>query len=463
MAQCPENIDFEKGNFSRWDCDTGSLFNFGGNRVLIMNSSPPTINRHVMQSLADGNDKDYYGGFPVNCPNGSGHSIRLGNSLAGGGAERVSYTFTIPAGQEKFSLVYNYAIVLEDPDHLPKEQPRLSIEVMNVTDNILDTCSSFDFVANGSLPGFFISPKSDPGVPIRCKNWSAASINLDNKAGKTFKVSFITTDCLLGEHFGYAYIDVNSSCSNTIEGTVYCASDPSLTLKGPPGFQSYRWFNNANITLGSAQTITFTPPPQGGDTVYVEFVPYNGYGCVDTVTAYLWDTLRVTASAGLDREFCVNDTIKIGQLPVAGIVYSWSPAAGLSDTRSANPVAVPVSSALYTLTATSPGGGCIATDAVSLVKKCNPIDIYVPNAFSPDGDGKNDVLRPSLYGFRNIRYFRVYNRYGQLLYHGGNGLTGWDGKIRGKPAATQTVVWMMEAEDAYGRIHKGQGTSILIR
>jgi len=70
-----------------------------------------------MYSAIGGGGIDPYGGFPVNCPNGSGHSIRLGNNSAGREAEGVSYDFTIPAGANTYNLIYNYAVVFPDPGH----------------------------------------------------------------------------------------------------------------------------------------------------------------------------------------------------------------------------------------------------------------------------------------------------------------------------------------------------------
>jgi gliding motility-associated-like protein len=460
-AQCPANIDFEKGDFSGWECYIGTIEqNTGIIRLLL---SAPTYNRHEIQSSFPGDGNDYWGGFPKNCPNGSNHSIRLGNESTGRGAESISYTFTIPAGQNNFSLVYNYAVVLQDRGHPPNQQPRLSIEVLNITDNKIDSCSSFDFVINGNLPGFKTSPHEQDSTPVRYKDWSAAFINLEGNAGKTFKISFTTTDCSQSGHFGYAYIDLSTGCSSTPLGSVFCPDDNFVNLIAPPGFQSYKWFNTTNTTLGTAQNLYLDPLPRAGDTLYVEFTPYNGYGCVDTLTAYLSDTLTVKADAGPDREFCANPSIRLGAISKPGEIYTWSPAIGLSDPQISNPVASPFASTQYTLTVTNTGGGCKSTDVVNLVKKCDVIEIYVPGAFTPDGNGTNDRLRPVLYGFSKVNYFRVYNRLGHLLYAANSDTPGWDGAIKGKPAGTQTVVWMIEAVDAYGRIEKRQGTSILIR
>jgi len=140
VAQCPLNIDFEQGSFAGWQCYTGYIF---FDKITLVPSSPDT-NRHLIIA-APNSETDYFGGFPKLCPNGSGFSVRLGNDGALANAESISYTFTIPAGQNDFSLVYNYAVVFEDPGHAQNEQPRLRIEVMNITDNKIDPCSSFDY------------------------------------------------------------------------------------------------------------------------------------------------------------------------------------------------------------------------------------------------------------------------------------------------------------------------------
>src|SRR5256885_6513074 len=107
--ECPPNIDFENGNFDGWECYIGNASESNGvNHILLQPSGGPVYNRQTMYS---GNtaELDQYGGFPVSCPNGSGHSIRLGNNEAGTEAEGISYTFTIPQGRDVYSLIYYYA------------------------------------------------------------------------------------------------------------------------------------------------------------------------------------------------------------------------------------------------------------------------------------------------------------------------------------------------------------------
>ena len=78
---CPPNIDFENGTFDGWQCYIGSVAEVSGQNVISITPSGPVLDRHTMYT-SNSNQLDPYGGFPVNCPNGSGHSIRLGNDQA---------------------------------------------------------------------------------------------------------------------------------------------------------------------------------------------------------------------------------------------------------------------------------------------------------------------------------------------------------------------------------------------
>ncbi len=372
-AQCPPNIDFEQGDFTGWECWVGNVdvFNFTNritwNPILpVQPSLFPT--RFQMLSSATGNGLDPYGGFPRNCPNGSGYSIQLGNNQSGAEAEGVSYTFTIPAGQNQFNLIYHYAVIFQGPIHENYEQPRMVIDIYNLTDSVKIDCASFEFFkdVNNTLPGFFLSPNPGGNTPVWCKNWSAASIKLDGQAGKTIQLFFKTTDCTRTGHFGYAYIDVNTECSSSFIGAAYCPDDTTVNVTAPFGYQFYQWWDIANpaVILGNTQTINFTPPPPSGMTLQVALEPYDGYGCPDTLTVQLLDTLNVFANAGPDMLSCQNAPVQLGMNPTPGFVYSWSPITGLNNPNISNPIATLSVTTQYVLTVRNSGGGCLTTDTV---------------------------------------------------------------------------------------------------
>lgn len=364
-AQCPPNLDFELGDFTGWNCYSGT---FNGTVNMNPIPIPPNPGRHDMISATSSPTRDPWGNFPTLCPNGSGYSIRMGLETTGTTTDRVTYTFTIPPTQNEFSLIYHYAIVINNSGGHPANiQPRLTVAVRNLTDNTTDPCSSFDIAYSNAnpLPGFQNSPVN-PNVKF--KPWAANSINLDGNAGKTIEISFTSTGCGApgGTHFGYAYVDLNSECSSSFIGATFCPDDAFINVTAPFGYETYKWWNVNDPTtiLANTQTINFTPPPPAGTTLQVAVTPYAGYGCNDTLTAVLLDTLTVTANAGPDRLSCQNAPVQLGTTPRPGFVYSWSPVTALTDPAISNPISTPSVTTQYILTVTNAGGGCLTRDTV---------------------------------------------------------------------------------------------------
>ena len=365
VAQCPPNIDFERGDFSNWLIHTGF---FNGTLTMAPVPVAPIPGRHDIVSSSTLPAFDPWGQFPTLCPNGSGYSVRIGVQNTGTNADRVTYTFTIPPTQNNFSLIYNYAIVINNTGGHPANiQPRLIVSVKNITDNTIDTCASFDIAYSNAnpLPGFQDAPSN---TNIKFKPWAANSINLNGNAGKTIEVSFTATGCGAGggTHFGYAYIDVNTQCQSSFLGAAYCPDDTTVNVTAPFGYQFYKWWDIANpaVILATTQTINFTPPPPSGMTLQVALEPYDGYGCFDTLTVQLMDTLNVFATAGPDTISCQNAPVQLGVNPSPGFVYSWSPTFNLSNPNISNPIATPSVTTQYVLTVRNFGGGCLTTDTV---------------------------------------------------------------------------------------------------
>ncbi|HXB91685.1 MAG TPA: gliding motility-associated C-terminal domain-containing protein, partial [Puia sp.] len=140
----------------------------------------------------------------------------------------------------------------------------------------------------------------------------------------------------------------------------------------------------------------------------------------------------------------------------------WSPADGLSNPDIRNPIAIlPEGSTTYTLKATT-DGGCDAIASIT-IKSYGVADIFVPSAFSPNGDGHNDVLRALPVGIREFKYFAVFSRWGQRVFYTANASKGWDGLINGNVQELGTYVWMAGGIDYAGNWVQRKGTVILVR
>ena len=168
--------------------------------------------------------------------------------------------------------------------------------------------------------------------------------------------------------------------------------------------------------------------------------------------------------AGNDTIAAINQPIQLNvvERSTAGVIqYSWSPVNFLSNPDIANPIATLPYDYRYIVTGTT-AEGCEGKDDI-LIKVYKGPEIYVPSGFTPDSDGLNDLLAPVPVGIKEFRFFRVFNRWGQLVYSTSNPYKGWDGKINGVLQATGTYVWMAEAIDFKGNLVTRKGVTTIIR
>ena len=112
----------------------------------------------------------------------------------------------------------------------------------------------------------------------------------------------------------------------------------------------------------------------------------------------------------------------------------------MDDPNVASPTASPTTTTEYQLLVTD-ANGCTDSDEV-LVEVEYILDIVLPNAFTPNGDGKNDTYRPVLLGGGTLIDFTIFNRYGEAVFHSTDLSNGWDGTINGKPAELETYLVM---------------------
>ncbi len=144
-----------------------------------------------------------------------------------------------------------------------------------------------------------------------------------------------------------------------------------------------------------------------------------------------------------------------GETPVLSLPggfagYAWSPAEHLSCIDCPAPVFTPPTpapdSVTYRVTVTN-AAGCtaVAVYRVRVLPPCDPANVRMPDAFSPDGDGVNDVFRPvAQEGLEVILGLEIFNRWGEKVYAGGGANVGWDGRIDGKDAAVDTYLYLLE-------------------
>jgi gliding motility-associated-like protein len=173
------------------------------------------------------------------------------------------------------------------------------------------------------------------------------------------------------------------------------------------------------------------------------------------------DTVERTVKINRAFAFAGNDTVIISNMPAqlqasGNGTFLWSPVVGLSNAAVSNPFITLSNDQEYTLSVTTPEG-CTADDTI-FVKVYNGPAVYVPSAFTPNGDGKNELLQPMYVGIKELKLFVVYNRWGQVVFQTKSMQKGWNG-IR----ATGTFVWMVSAVNYLNQPILLKGTVTIIR
>ncbi len=193
--------------------------------------------------------------LPKICPGGS-YSLRIENMVNGANAAKVRYTFTVSNTDPVYA--YKYALVLEEPTnpHLLEEKPYFMVSFFDKTLNESFTCGTYMVFADAEDADF---KKEDifmpiaPGSAIKYTNWQKRMVDMYDRIGHEIEVTFVVSDCALGGHFGYAYLD--GECLQDPVTVGPCLVDGSRNLTVAGLFPKYFWKGNGITGENSENTV----------------------------------------------------------------------------------------------------------------------------------------------------------------------------------------------------------------
>jgi gliding motility-associated-like protein len=261
-----------------------------------------------------------------------------------------------------------------------------------------------------------------------------------------------------------------------------CRTADTVVVRASIISDSLQFFGKAAFCFGSIDSAVFRVEPTSSIQWFKDDVPINGanqvryrvntsgtyhalltnsIGC--SITTRKQPVLIDIAKRGITYpiEYAVVNTPLTLSARQIGESALWRPPLYLNTPGSFTPIFKGTSEQLYTIQIQT-NTGCLTVDT-QLVKTIKEVKAFVPTAFTPNKDGKNDYLRPILMGIRELRYFRVFSRWGQLLFETKTSLPGWDGTFKGTQQQTQAVVWMMEGLGVDGVVYIQKGTTVLMR
>jgi gliding motility-associated-like protein len=227
-------------------------------------------------------------------------------------------------------------------------------------------------------------------------------------------------------------------------GDTLCIGD--MTSLSAFNAKTYLWSPPTSLNGANGAN----PSAKPSVTTRYQVIGYDGHNCF-TDTGYVLITVgpRPRVSLGADRTLSTGTLLTLNAITQYGpiINYSWTPAQELSCNNCPSPTTVVKNNSFFTVEVTNIFG-CKAADTLIINPICKSAQVFIPNAFTPDNDGLNDILMVRGQGI-TIKSFRIFNRWGELVFEKENFSPndpkyGWDGKVRGIPATPDVFVYTAE-------------------
>ena len=330
----------------------------------------------------------------------------------------------------------------------------------------INNCTGFSFIfQNNSIGGLFYH--WDFGIPA-----------IDTDTSNSFQPAFTYSDT--GIYTVTLIVNPGTICADTATAEVYVYPNLFGSMVAPGGcpnteinfldlststygdINEWLWsFGDGDTSTLQNPSHTFTTP---GDYT-VQLIVHTANGCADTIiqTSSIYDTPPITIKPSDTTIIYGTSTLLSVSLEGGGGTFLWSPSAGLNDPNSSTPIATPAQTTTYYVTIISPNG-CLTIDSV-IVRIIFVPAVNIPSGFSPNSDGVNDFFHPLIKGVVENADFRIYNRWGELIYQSNDAYgPGWNGKFKGEPQEIGVYVYVFNCKAAVTGIpHNFKGNVTLLR
>ena len=361
---------------------------------------------------------------------------------------------TTPAGN------YVYRLTVAEAGNLGSPQCRVASTPLSIQVNKNPTTTA---VNNGPVcTGSILQLKATGGTQYAWTGVNSFTSALDAptieniqnvNAGKYYVTVQNAEGCF---HKDSTVVVVNPSPTATLSfaATKICQND-SVQLKASGG-NGYEWQPATNLSSSTIAAPFASPLTTSTYNVIVS----NQYMCRDTASVLVTVLYKPTADAGPDRTIISgNSIVLLAKATGTDLTYEWLNATSINDPHLLQPTVKPSIDTRYILNVTS-GNGCGNAKDTMFVKVYSAV--YIPNAFTPNGDGINDTWNiPALDAFNNFDEF-VYNRYGELVFKNSNSNKPWDGTYKGKKVPMGAYTYYIDLKIGNG-LGKMTGTVLVIR
>lgn len=282
-----------------------------------------------------------------------------------------------------------------------------------------------------------------------------------------YTVKLITTTVFgCADSTGFTTVHVMPNGKADFRWDSICVNRPSLfynqsTENGSPQV-SYNWnFNNGGpgSTIKDPLPVIFANP---GNTPVV--LTITALGCEnypDSVTKIVQCNVSNAGIRYKDITVPEGSKMFIHARDSIGVYFQWMPMTQLSNYNSRFTEFTAVNDVMYQIKISNKFT-CVTVDTLQMLVLKQP-GFYLPTAFTPNGDGLNDVAKPYLVGMKGLKSFSVFNRWGNRIFYTTTYGKGWDGRYEGETQNSGVYVWILEFYDADNKVRLEKGTITLIR
>lgn len=227
-------------------------------------------------------------------------------------------------------------------------------------------------------------------------------------------------------------------------GDTLCVGETATLIAA--GAASYQWSPSTGLSSSTAPVVKAKP----SSTTHYMLVGSDSVGCFKDTAYFPVKVYPIpTVNAGADLIMNVGQTKTITPTISSDVTQvAWTPSTGVVRHVYPGIEIKPGYSTDYQVTASNPGG-CTATDNIRVQVLCNNANVFIPNTFSPNGNGMNEVFYPRGTGIFNIRSMRIFNRWGELVFEknhfkANDPSSGWNGTYRGQKLNPDVFVYVFE-------------------
>ncbi len=262
----------------------------------------------------------------------------------------------------------------------------------------------------------------------------------------------------------YTFTPSAGVCAPSVTMEVVVSSQVTPLFDNPGPICSNETFTLPTTSINGI-TGAWTPAVDNSQTTTYIFVPTGSTCATNTAMTVVVNSINTTSDVTATKTTVTegdNTSLNVTLTPyIPGILYSWNPTSTLNCTDCPNPIATPNSAGWYTVTITTPEG-CKFKDSIYIDYRIICGEVYIPNIFSPNGDGSNDVFKPYGRCLKSMQ-FTIYDRWGEKIFYTDDITEGWDGTFRGKPMNSGTYVYLLTATLLYGDTVEMKGSVTLVR